>query len=266
MPFSHISSGLTSPEMTLPPPVEAAFAIHVHHQPLLPLETWIGGTHAYCPTIGTGGMCFFDLRASPVALVTQPLDFSRLYFKSATVAYHRGISGFDLSIAPFGHDDPIIYSLALALKSRLATYGEETDSVFADSVALALIERFLSAYAGAIAEGRERTGLSATEYRRQMEYLDVRMSCPLSLSELASVVNMPPARFAKAFKRTTGIPVYRWLMIRRVEKAKDLLRSTNPPISVIAIECGFVDQSHLGRVLKKHLAMAPTEWRATSRN
>ncbi|MEW6397108.1 MAG: helix-turn-helix domain-containing protein [Pseudomonadota bacterium] len=53
--------------------------------------------------------------------------------------------------------------------------------------------------------------------------------------------------------------------MRRVEKAKDLLRSTDLSISQIAFDCGFVDQSHLTRVLRKYSATTPREWRLGSR-
>jgi AraC-like DNA-binding protein len=267
--FSHVVANSPTPEKTLAPPPEAAFAIHVHHRVLPPLETWIGGTHAFSPLMGPGGMCVFDLLASPLAIITQPLDFSRLEIKGATLselAYHRGISALNVNVPPFGHDDPIICDLALALKSRLDVFGQEPDSVFADSVALALVDRFLSAYVGAAPIRTARGRLSEGHYRRVSEVIDARMAGSLSLSEIASAVDMPPERFAKAFKKLTGIPVHRWLTMKRVEKAKDLLTWTNLSLSQIAVECGFVDQSHFTRVLRKHSATTPRKWRSNSRN
>lgn len=266
--FSHIVANCPSPEITQLPQSEAAFAIHVHHRELPPLETWIGGTHSFSPHIAPGGMCIFDLRAAPVALVSHPLDFSRLCIKNVTLgemAYNRGLSAFNLSVAPFGYSDPIIYNLTLALKSRLEVYGEDIDTVFVDSIALALIDRILTTYSGAGPGRITRGSLSEAQYRRVSDFIDSNIAHSLSLTDLAGIVEMHPDRFARVFKRLMGMPVHQWLMMRRVEKAKDLLRSTDLSISQIAFDCGFVDQSHLTRVLRKYSATTPREWRLGSR-
>ena len=54
--------------------------------------------------------------------------------------------------------------------------------------------------------------------------------------------------FTNLFKATIGVTPHRWLQQYRIQKAKDLLRTSSHPIADIAIECGFADQSHLMRV------------------
>ena len=53
--------------------------------------------------------------------------------------------------------------------------------------------------------------------------------------------------------------------IKRIEKARDLLRLTDLMIAEVAFLCGFCDQSHLTRVFSRRVGMTPVEWRRTSR-
>jgi AraC family transcriptional regulator len=52
---------------------------------------------------------------------------------------------------------------------------------------------------------------------------------------------------------------YRWLIGRRVERAKTLLGVTSP-LADIALACGFADQSHMTRMFKRATGMAPRTW------
>jgi AraC family transcriptional regulator len=50
-------------------------------------------------------------------------------------------------------------------------------------------------------------------------------------------------------------------MQQRVEMAKRILKQQNLPIAEVALECGFSNQSHLGRTFKKHTGVTPKKFR-----
>lgn len=139
--ISRVITDTPNPDLTLPPKLEAAYAIHLHHTTLLHGETWIDGKHAQMPPIVVGSICIFDLETAPVARVQDPLDFTRFGISQATLmdlAYERGQSTSGrLRIPALGHADPVIQSLALALVNRAKMFGDETDSLFADWIGLA---------------------------------------------------------------------------------------------------------------------------------
>src|SRR5271167_1017277 len=113
--FSYVASAVPILEKTIAPPIEAAFAVHVHHEPVSTAETWINNKRAKVPTILPGGVCIFDLRASPVALIREQFAFSRFHITQATLdelAYQRGIPRVQLKIPAFGRPDPILNNLA----------------------------------------------------------------------------------------------------------------------------------------------------------
>jgi AraC-like DNA-binding protein len=82
-----------------------------------------------------------------------------------------------------------------------------------------------------------------------------------SIIDLARECGLSSSHFARAFSRTTGMPPHRWLMKRRVERAKHLLATGELELAQIALACGFVDQSHLNRVFTRFEDCAPGRWR-----
>ena len=76
--------------------------------------------------------------------------------------------------------------------------------------------------------------------------------------------NPPPVlegNFSKAFKETLGIAPHQWLIRRRIEVAKALLKSPSLSLARVALECGFADQSHFQRVFKAHVGVTPGQYR-----
>src|SRR6202012_3142678 len=97
-----------------------------------------------------GSICMFDLEGSPVAVVREALRFTRFDITQATLddlAYERGQSNVrHLRIQPLGHPYRVIQSLALALISRANAFENETDSLFADWIGLALHAHLVDTY------------------------------------------------------------------------------------------------------------------------
>jgi AraC-like DNA-binding protein len=101
-----------------------------------------------------------------------------------------------------------------------------------------------------------RGGLAPWQERRAKEMMDA-VGAELSLADLAAACGVSVAHFSRAFKVTCGMTPHRWRMSRRIEKAQDLLRQTDLPLTLIAIECGFADQAHLTNVFSKHFGLPP---------
>ena len=67
--------------------------------------------------------------------------------------------------------------------------------------------------------------------------------------------------FSAAFTRAFGIPPYRYVIERRVERVELLLRHSDLPISQIAYDTGFSSQSHLTTTFKRAVGQAPGAYR-----
>ncbi|MEQ1820443.1 MAG: helix-turn-helix transcriptional regulator [Terricaulis sp.] len=82
------------------------------------------------------------------------------------------------------------------------------------------------------------------------------------VERLASVSGVSEAHFARSFKDAFGVPPHRYLLTRRIERAKALLRDTDRPIIDIAFQTGWASLGTFGRVFRDITGQSPTELRA----
>lgn len=86
--------------------------------------------------------------------------------------------------------------------------------------------------------------------------------CP-SVEEVARQLLVSPSGLRKAFKDAEGIPPAQYRLIQRVENAKQLLLSTDLPISLIAERCGFCDAAYFHKVFTRFTGLTPTAYRGS---
>jgi AraC-like DNA-binding protein len=97
--------------------------------------------------------------------------------------------------------------------------------------------------------------------RRAKDLLCADLSANLGLAELAGACRLSVSRFSQAFRQTVGCPPHQWLMMQRVERAKELILNTDQSLSEIALAIGFADQSHFTRVFSQRVEVSPAAWR-----
>lgn len=106
-----------------------------------------------------------------------------------------------------------------------------------------------------------RGGLSSGALRRIGEYIERELATPIRLHDMAAMAGLSDCHFARVFKQSTGLTPHRYVMQRRLERAVDLIRQTNRPLSGIALEAGFCDQSHFSRLVARATGQTPRELR-----
>ena len=115
--------------------------------------------------------------------------------------------------------------------------------------------------------GRERSGsLPRGRLRAVEEYIEEHLDgCP-TLGQMAAVADVSTYHFAHQFKRATGLPPYQYVIMRRVERAEQLLRAgTDLPLAVIAARAGFSDQSVFCRHFKRLVGVTPGRFKMHAR-
>ena len=98
---------------------------------------------------------------------------------------------------------------------------------------------------------------------RCRETLEGTLQHPPSISELAQQLGIDRSYLTKQFTRRYGIPPGIYVRHRRVERAGELLRNTEKPLSEIALDLGFYDQSHFSRAFAAEVGYPPLEFRRT---
>src|SRR3954469_9846661 len=78
---------------------------------------------------------------------------------------------------------------------------------------------------------------------------------------LAEVSGVSEAHFARSFKLAFGVPPHRYLLTRRIERAKALLRDTDLPIIEVAFQTGWSSLGTFGRIFRDITGESPTELR-----
>jgi len=83
----------------------------------------------------------------------------------------------------------------------------------------------------------------------------------LSLTDTAAHVNLSASRFRHLFKTETGMSVLQFVNTLRLEKAKELIKTTPLLIKQIMAEVGIKDKSNFCRDFKKTYGLSPVKYR-----
>lgn len=93
------------------------------------------------------------------------------------------------------------------------------------------------------------------------EYVFKHLTEKITLNELATAVGYSKNYLTRLFKEKTGLTISSYIRQQKILEAKNQLASTNRSISKIAVDLGFVDQSHLTKVFNHYEKMTPQEYR-----
>lgn len=184
-----------------------------------------------------------------------------LYQNAVREMYDRELDGAD--IAPqFAINDPLLEQLALAIAAALQG-GEIEDGLYVDSLAQMMAVHLARHYSAAgLPERLPLTGGAwGPKIDRLLERIEAGLDRDLSLDALAAEVGIGPVHLSRVFKKVTGLSPHQYVMARRVERAKSLLRGTDLSISEVALAAGFCSQSHLGNAFRRRVGVSPGEFR-----
>jgi AraC-like DNA-binding protein len=108
--------------------------------------------------------------------------------------------------------------------------------------------------------------LAVEERNRRMlrarDAMDRAFASPLDVPALARVAHVSPAHFSRQFRATFGEPPHRYLQRRRVERAMELLRETDRPVTEICFEVGFNSLGTFSRTFREVVGEPPSSYRS----
>jgi AraC family transcriptional regulator len=160
---------------------------------------------------------------------------------------------------PFG--DPLISQIASTIANEMK--GGFLDRILVDALntalAVQITRHFVDPTKIALTPSN---GLSRERLKRVQDYIEAHLDDRLTLTELAGVACLSPYHFSRSFKQATGVGLHHYIMQRRLERAKTLMRRTNQPLALIAQEAGFADQSRLTSIFRREIGVTPGEFRA----
>lgn len=222
------------------------------------------GEQHFSHRLQEGEICFCPAKTTHWTRWEQPLSFTVITFESDlfTRIVQQMYSNSDrLELRPqWQIFDPTIQAIVQALKADLAAkcpagrlYGES----FGTSLAVHLVKSFSVV-------PLKKPDLATFSRKKQQEVLDfieAHLDTDIQLEDLAKIAGISKFYFCHLFKQAIQIPPHQYIIRRRIERAKQLLKHSDLTTVEIALSCGFAHQSHLSRHFKRIVGISPQKFR-----
>ena len=198
-------------------------------------------------------------------------DELHVYLEPGLVA-RVAVEAFDLdpgrlTVPPLdGQDLPHLRAAMRAVDGEL-TAGGAGGPLAAESLANVLAVQLIRHIVAPHRTARDRDGaLPRARLRAVVEYIEEHLDASPTLEHMAGVARVSPYHFARQFKAATGLPPHQYLIMRRIERARQLLDADNNiSLAEVAALVGFSDQSHLTRHFKRLVGVTPGQFRMPAR-
>ncbi len=164
----------------------------------------------------------------------------------------------------FGQQDIRIRSLASLFQAECRDPGSG-HRLHLQGLLLALAAGLLPSRQSSGAPSRSHGGLPQAGLQRVTELIEHRLGSNLGLGEMAMAAGVSLRHFQRCFQQATGTSPARYVMLRRVDRAKTLLCGTALSLAEVALQCGFCDQAHLTTTFRRLAGTAPGAYRRHAR-
>ena len=101
-----------------------------------------------------------------------------------------------------------------------------------------------------------------TRLRRARDRMDRDYAQPLDIARLARAALMSPGHFSRSFRAAFGQTPHAYLMTRRIERAKALLRRGDLPVTEVCYAVGFSSLGSFSSRFTELVGVSPSEYRA----
>jgi len=258
-------TGIADRTMRIPNEAALHISVSILPVPLRAYELWIDGKEVDVPFIPSLHTSVMDLESDPVCWVGTGFDY---------VHYHVPKKGLDEIARDHGVEPVGSYKFAICdhdiVLGQLTQYvfpligsRDWTGSLALGQFSLILGAHILKTYAGvaSLDAATKRGGLAPWQSARATDIIRERLDGNILLSDLARECGLSVGHFTRAFRKTFGKSPYRWLLERRIDRAKGLLATSELPIADIAIQSGFSDQATFTRAFGRIVGDSPGRWR-----
>jgi AraC family transcriptional regulator len=156
--------------------------------------------------------------------------------------------------------DALVVELVHQLQAQLRA-GQPWGSLYVEALSLTLASYVYGRYGSRASPVELEESPAPLAWERLIAFVEDHLDQEVGVSDLASVMGYSPDRFARLFKRDFGVTPYQYVLDRRVERAKSLLRGRGHSIAEVAITCGFSTQAHLCSAFKARVGTTPGSFR-----
>jgi AraC family transcriptional regulator len=171
----------------------------------------------------------------------------------------RGVPAAELRPRLF-FDDAGIWQTVLKLKAQIGS-AQPGDRLYAEALGAVLAHEIIRLDDGVPVPLPMRGGLAAWQQRRVVEFIEEHLADDFPLTTLAGLAQLSTYHFARAFKRSFGIPPHRYHTNRRIERARALLARPGTSVADVALDVGFSGASAFAATFRRATGQTPTDYR-----
>jgi len=148
------------------------------------------------------------------------------------------------------------------ISSRFAMKIEQLDSA---SACPSLMREMFRGYCRLVR--KSSVGAYSQAVQRTVSLIDMDLSAELTTGSLAKAQGLSVGYLSSVFSKETGFTVSEFVRKRRMERAKELLKSTGLQIQTVALHCGIMDLQYFSKMFKRETGVTPKEyrWRALNK-
>jgi AraC family transcriptional regulator len=227
----------------------------------------IEGTRGERALIGPRRLCLTPGEATTSWQHSGRPEILQVYLRRSI--YEGAVSeiyGCDTSAAElvprFAILDPLLEQLAIAVTNALRN-GTADDGLYIDAIAHMMAVHLARSHSSRSRPGHTGPAkpISGWKMRRLVDFIEENLEGDLSLHAMAEEVDISPLYLARAFKAALGQSPHRYVLTRRIERARELLRNTSMPVVDVAMASGFSSQSHLSHWFLRQVGVSPAAYR-----
>lgn len=156
--------------------------------------------------------------------------------------------------------DTEVWRLAMKLKDE-ALKGHDRTRQYGEALTVLLAHELMRLNRDGTDSSPARGGLAGWQQKRVAEYIEAHLADTVPLATLAALVDYSPFHFARAFKRSFGAPPHRYHVMRRMERAKELLAVPGNSVTAVGVAVGFAETSSFSAAFRKVTGRAPSDYR-----
>ena len=103
-----------------------------------------------------------------------------------------------------------------------------------------------------------------TPVEKMLRYIEQHETEPVRLEQLAEICEKSPSQAERIFHKEMGMPIYRYVLGRKIELARQLLTETGMPVRDIAAYLSFDDEFYFSGLFSRKVGMSPTQYRKSN--
>lgn len=164
----------------------------------------------------------------------------------------------------FAFADPLGVALTRQILAELYAPQDDARKVYVSTLVDALTAHMLRGPLAANDTPIPTSEFSAHRLHAVMNAVLAKPGDDHPIEAMAATAGLTPSHFCRVFKRATNLTPHQFVMKARLERAQELLATTDLPVAQISDQLGFASQSHLTRAFRTFTGATPGAWRQRS--